>query len=57
MKTFLKYIQEKSVLGLIEFFDINGIGKVPAKLDSGNGAFNVLHGEDIQHYCYLKKVR
>ncbi len=48
MKTFLKYIQEKSVLGLIEFFDIDGIGKVPAKLDSGNGAFNVLHGEDIQ---------
>lgn len=48
MKTFLQYIQEKSVLGLIEFFDIDGIGKVPAKLDSGNGAYNVLHGEDIQ---------
>ena len=48
MKTFLQYIQEKSVLGLIEFFDIQGIGKVPAKLDSGNGAYNVLHGEDIQ---------
>ena len=48
MKTFLQYIQEKSVLGLIEFFDIKGIGKVPAKLDSGNGAYNVLHGEYIQ---------
>lgn len=48
MKTFLQYIEEKSVLGLIEFFDIEGIGKVPAKLDSGNGAYNVLHGEDIQ---------
>ena len=48
MKTFLQYIEEKSVLGLIEFFDINGIGKVPAKLDSGNGAYNVIHGEDIQ---------
>lgn len=48
MKTFLQYIEEKSVLGLIEFFDIDGIGKVPAKLDSGNGAYNVLHGEDIQ---------
>jgi len=48
MKTFLQYIEEKSVLGLIEFFDIDGIGKVAAKLDSGNGAYNVLHGEDIQ---------
>ena len=48
MKTFLQYIEEKSVLGLIEFFDIKGIGKIPAKLDSGNGAYNVIHGEDIQ---------
>tara|TARA_R110001592_G_scaffold120331_4_gene324401 strand:- start:1628 stop:2074 length:447 start_codon:yes stop_codon:yes gene_type:complete len=48
MKTFLQYIEEKSVLGLIEFFNIDGIGKIPAKLDSGNGAFNVIHGEDIQ---------
>ena len=48
MKTFLQYIEEKSVLGLIEFFDIEGIGKTPAKLDSGNGAYNVIHGEDIQ---------
>lgn len=48
MKTFLQFIEEKSVLGLIEFFNIDGIGKVAAKLDSGNGAYNVLHGEDIQ---------
>ncbi len=48
MKTFLQYIEEKSVLGLIEFFNIEGIGKIPAKLDSGNGAYNVIHGEDIQ---------
>lgn len=48
MKTFLQYIEEKSVLGLIEFFDIEGIGKIPAKLDSGNGAYNVIHGENIQ---------
>ena len=48
MKTFLQYIEEKSVLGLIEFFDIEGIGKVAAKLDSGNGAYNVIHGEDVQ---------
>jgi hypothetical protein len=48
MKTLLQYIEEKSVLGLIEFFNIDGVGKVAAKLDSGNGAYNVLHGEDIQ---------
>ena len=39
---------KKFVLGLIEFFDVDGIGKIPSKLDSGNGAYNVIHGEDIQ---------
>ncbi len=48
MKNFKNYFEEKSVVGLIEFFDVDGVGKIPAKLDSGNGAFNVLHGEDIQ---------
>ena len=48
MKKFKQYFEEKTVLGLIEFFHIDGVGKVAAKLDSGNGAFNVLHGEDIQ---------
>ncbi len=48
MKKFKQYFQEKAVLGLVEFFDVDGVGKIPSKLDSGNGAFNVLHGEDIQ---------
>jgi hypothetical protein len=49
MLTFKEYfLEEKNVVGLIEFFNIDGLGKVAAKLDSGNGAFNVLHGEDIQ---------
>ena len=48
MKKFDQFFIEKQVLGLIEFFDVNGIGKIPSKLDSGNGAFNVIHGEDIQ---------
>ena len=48
MKKFNQFFLEKQVLGLIEFFDVNGIGKIPSKLDSGNGAFNVLHGEDVQ---------
>tara|TARA_R110002012_G_C11480174_1_gene594945 strand:- start:303 stop:776 length:474 start_codon:yes stop_codon:yes gene_type:complete len=48
MKNFKQFFIEKQLFGLIEFFDIDGVGKVPAKLDSGNGAYNVLHGEDIQ---------
>ena len=48
MKKFNQFFIEKQVLGLIEFFDVDGIGKIPSKLDSGNGAFNVIHGEDVQ---------
>ena len=46
MNTF-KHFYEATVIGLIEEMDIAGIGTVMAKVDSGNGAFNVLHGEDI----------
>lgn len=38
------------VLGLIEKINIDGVGPVDAKTDSGNGAFNVLHGEGIKEY-------
>ena len=48
MKKFKQFFAEKAVLGLIEFFDVDGIGKIPSKLDSGNGAYNVIHGEDIK---------
>ena len=48
MKKFKQFFIEKQVLGLIEFFDVDGVGKIPSKLDSGNGAYNVIHGEDIQ---------
>ena len=48
MKKFKQFFAEKTVLGLIEFFDVDGVGKIPSKLDSGNGASNVIHGEDIQ---------
>ena len=48
MKKFKQFFVEKQVFGLIEFFDVDGVGKIPSKLDSGNGAFNVIHGEDIQ---------
>lgn len=35
-------------LGLIEDIDIDGIGKIKAKTDTGNEAHNVLHGLDIK---------
>ena len=48
MKKFKQFFIEKQVFGLIEFFDLDGVGKIPAKLDSGNGAYNVINGQDIQ---------
>lgn len=42
-----KLFYEKT-LGLIETIDIDGIGEVDGKVDSGNGAYNVLHGVNIQ---------
>lgn len=47
MITFKKFY-EKNVVGLVETIFIDGIGEVEAKVDSGNGAFNVLHGENIE---------
>ena len=35
-------------MGLEETIYIDGLGQLRAKLDTGNGAFNVLHGTDIQ---------
>lgn len=48
MKSFSQFFVEKNVLGLEEFIYIDGVGNISAKLDTGNGAFNVLHGTDIQ---------
>jgi hypothetical protein len=46
MYTFKRFY-EATVIGLIEKIDLAGIGVLDAKVDSGNGAYNVLHGEDI----------
>lgn len=46
MKTF-KQFYEKTVIGLIEDMSIEGLGSVKVKIDSGNGAYNVIHGEDV----------
>lgn len=48
MDNFQSFFYEKYVLGLIEDIHIDGIGTISSKLDTGNGAYNVLHGEDIE---------
>jgi hypothetical protein len=48
MATFKQFFVEKSILGLEETIYVDGVGQIKAKLDTGNGAFNVLHGTDIK---------
>jgi hypothetical protein len=48
MKSFKKFFVEKYVLGLEEDITLDGLGTIRAKLDTGNGAYNVLHGEDLK---------
>lgn len=38
---------ERLVIGLEEPVLVKGIGEISAKVDSGNGGFNVLHGTDL----------
>lgn len=40
-------IDSDDVVGLIEKIYIEGIGEVDAKIDSGNGAYNVINGKVI----------
>lgn len=46
MSSLYKAIFE-AVLGLVETITIQNIGTADAKVDSGNGAYNVLHGIDV----------
>ena len=57
MKTFKEYVNGRSagspnrpILGVTEIINIEGIGEVEAKIDSGNEAYNVLLGLDIEHH-------
>ena len=43
-----KYNEQKVVLGIDETIEIDGIGSLLAKVDTGNEAYNVLHGIDIK---------
>lgn len=50
MKTFLQYFNESFEIGLVEQIKIPELQQtIPAKIDSGNDAYNVLHGENIQY--------
>jgi hypothetical protein len=40
-------VSSRPVLGVVETIIIDGIGEAIAKIDSGNEAYNVLHGLDI----------
>ena len=48
MRSYKQFFIEKNVFGLEELIHLDGIGRLKSKLDTGNGAFNVLHGTDIQ---------
>jgi hypothetical protein len=47
MKKFRQYFLETVTIGLTEYIEIDGIGRVKAKIDSGNQGYNVLHGTNI----------
>jgi len=42
-----KDFYNKPVFGVNEIIDIDGVGKLKAKIDSGNEAYNVIHGLDV----------
>lgn len=43
-----KMVFERLVIGLEEPLTIKGLGQLKAKVDSGNGGYNVIHGRDFQ---------
>jgi hypothetical protein len=46
---FKQFYIEKTIIGLVEEITIDGLGPTLCKVDSGNGAYNVLHGENIKY--------
>lgn len=48
MITFKQFFESTKPLGLIETITFKELGPIEAKIDSGNGAYNVLHGVDIK---------
>jgi len=48
VKSFKHFFEANKPLGLIETLHFQDLGPIEAKVDSGNGAYNVLHGQNIQ---------
>tara|TARA_B100001093_G_scaffold11371_1_gene10515 strand:+ start:945 stop:1367 length:423 start_codon:yes stop_codon:yes gene_type:complete len=46
---FKQFFESNKPLGLIETISFKELGPVEAKVDSGNGAYNVLHGVNLQY--------
>ena len=42
-----KVLLERLVIGLEEPVLVKGLGELQAKIDSGNGGYNVIHGTDF----------
>ena len=49
MITFKKFFESNKPLGLIETIEFEELGPIEAKIDSGNGAYNVLHGVNLEY--------
>ena len=49
MITFKKFFESNKPLGLIETITFEELGPIEAKIDSGNGAYNVLHGINLKY--------
>ena len=47
MDNFKTFFKNRPVFDVVEHIDIEGVGNTLAKIDSGNEAFNVLHGVDV----------
>jgi len=55
VKPFLSFYNERNIINLVETIDIEGVGSIKAMADSGNSAYNVLDGRDLE--VNNKKVR
>jgi len=48
MNKFKEFYNDRPIFKVIEKINIEGVGNMTAKIDSGNEAYNVLHGVDIK---------
>jgi ribosomal protein S6--L-glutamate ligase len=48
LKERLSWIKKSLTVGRVEMIELEGVGKVKAKIDSGNGSYNGLHATNIK---------